>query len=538
MIFTRRDLIRYGTLGALASILPAQRIFLDRSSVSADPLSCAANRIFTGDIVIPEGFIVPADEIWMFDPNVSTTVTIANNVVVEGTLQMLPANAGVIHTLRFEGVNEDAFIGGHTMVPIASDVGLWITGNGLLDAQGTPRAGWNRAGDDPTWLTTDELIAAPYKPGDTFGFTPFTKGGVVPTTVGPNGVTYPTEIANLTRNVRIEGTPEHRAHIMFVGCQRPQTLKYLAIRYMGPTKDPGTGFDVNVVGRYSLHFHMCGAATQGSLVEGVLVRDGGGAAFVPHMSDGITFRDCVTYDIRDAGFWWDDNTATNDVVFDHCAAMLIRAMPTYRGYATRGFVHGEGLNMTAINCVAVGVQGNNVNAGAFAWPATANQNNNVWIVHDNIAHNNRGPGISVWQNDSNPHVLERLTSYHNTVGISHGAYSNSYTYRDIVTFKNASELDQHALGSATFDRIQFHGTSKIQKHTLTPAGVLRYLDCLFTGLITVQEAYDKGTKGGIIRFESTSPVTDLTPAKFNVASIFSTITVHNSDGTMFQVVKP
>jgi hypothetical protein len=493
---------------------------------------------------LPEGFTVPAGETWQFDPNVSTTVTVTRNVVVEGTLQMRPAHPGVVHTLRFDGVDEDAFVGGHTMTPVASDVGLWITGAGQLDAVGTPRAGWNRTGDDPSWLPTDELVRAPHLPGDTTTFASHTKGAAPPVTVGPGGTVWSTEVANLTRNVRIEGTPDHRAHIMFVGCTQPQTLLHMAIRWVGPTKNTGETYyggpgvtayvDVNVVGRYGLHFHHCGDGVRGSTVEGVVIRDTGGPAFVPHLSNGITFTDCVAYNIRDAGWWWDDDTETHDVTFDRCAVMGVAAVPHFRGYATRGFQLGEGTGMTARNCVAVGVQGNQVNAGGFHWPATANQNRNVWVFHDNTAHNNRGPGISVWQNDANPHQLERFASYQNTTGISHGAYVNSYTYRDANVFANTTDVEQHAVGPGTFERVTLAGDLVIGKHSLASTAPTRYLNCLIGGQIKVTES----GKAGVIRFESTSPATDLTPARFTVTSILSAITVHNSDGSTFTVVKP
>ena len=543
MTVTRRDVIRYGVLGAVAAALPAQRLLLDRSAVSADPLACAAHRVFTGDVSMPGGFTVPPGEIWLFDPAATTTVTVTGNVVVEGTLRMRPAHAGVTHTIRFEGVNESAFVGGHTMVPLASDVGLWVINQGELDAQGTPRTGWDRAGDDPTWLATDELIRAPQTPWDSTTFAAHTKGAPAPAVTGPDGVLYPTEIANLTRNVRIEGTPTGRAHVMFVGCQRSQTLRHIAIRWMAPTKDTGTTYrsggvqvpiDANVTGRYGLHFHHCGDGARGTVVEGVVVRGTGGPAFVTHLSNGVTWQDCVAFDVRDAAYVWDSNTETHDVTYDRCAALLVKTVPPFRGYNTTGFTLGEGSGMVARGCVAVGVQANRVNAGGFHWPATANQDRNVWTFEDNVAHNNRGAGMSAWQNDANPHLIERFTSYGNTMGVSHGAYINSYTYRDGVTFGNvSSELDLHSLGSTLFERVKFAGPVAILKHSLPTGSVTRFVDCQITGQVKVDEA---GGDPGVFRFESTSPATDLTPDKFTVISRLSTITVVNSDGSTFQVI--
>ena len=537
-MFTRRDAIKFGALGAAFVALPAQRLLSNPTPAEAN----VPNQLFTGTVTTT-GFTVPAGEVWEFDPNVSTTVTVTGNVVVEGTLRMRPANAGVTHTLRFEGVNEDDYVGGHTTVPLASDVGLWVTGAGVLDAQGTPRVGWNRTGTDPTWLASDELIRAPQAAGDTTTFAPFAKGGTVPSVTGPDGVVYPTEIANLTRNVRIEGTPDRRAHIMFLHCTSPQTLRHLAIRWMCPTQNTGETYlsggvrvpiDAGVLGRYALHFHHCGDGTRGTLIEGVVARDLGGTAFVSHLSNGFTYRDCVAYDVRDAGFWWDPESETHDITYDRCAVFLVRAIPSFRGNSNRGFNMGEGTGMVARNCVAVGVQGSKTGSGGFHWPATANHDNNVWTpFEDNIAHNNRGPGFSTWQNDDNPHKIERFVSYNNTIGVSHGAYVNTYTFRDGVTFGSGatSELDLHAIGGTLFERVRFNGGTSIVKHGKVSTVPTRFLNCLFTGQIRVSESGN----AGVIRFESTSPATDLTPDKFTVVTKLSTITVLNSDGSSFTV---
>lgn len=515
-----------------------------------DPTSWADGRVpGPGDIAVIDRHIVAAGAVAVggirieptgvleLDAARSTTVESAGNVVNAGRLVMRPSAEAVVHRLRFVGVREAAFVGGGMSV-LDSDVGLWTIDHGVVDAQGTERAGWKRAGDDPTWLDTDELVQAPIAKGDFTTFAPHRKGAAVPSVAGPNGPVY-TEVLNLTRNVWIEGTPTGRAHIIFLHCMEPQTLRHVGIRYMGPRKETGDTYrsgtstlpiTAGVTGRYGLHFHHCGEGSRGSLVEGVVIRDGGFRAFVPHTSHGITFRDCIAYDVFDDGYWWDPDEVTNDLVYDHCAAMMVRSDPDFRGYSTSGFLLGEGVNMTARDCVAVGVRSKSVNSGAFHWPSKANHGDNVWTFEDCVAHNNRDAGFGIWQNDHNPHVVVRPLAYHNGIGINHGAYVNTYRYADGYTFGNTIELVQHALGSS-YENMQFHGDIQIVKHSLASSAATRYRDCLVAGTIVVAETHE----AGVIVFESTKSAFDLTLSKFDVRSLLSTITVRNSDGSSFSV---
>ncbi|WP_315817000.1 G8 domain-containing protein [Paraflavitalea speifideaquila] len=79
----------------------------------------------------------------LFDANQSATLQTTANVVVEGKLQMRPANAAVIQTIRFANVDESRFVGGGMNV-LPSDVGLWVMGAGLLDLFGTSKTSWTR----------------------------------------------------------------------------------------------------------------------------------------------------------------------------------------------------------------------------------------------------------------------------------------------------------------------------------------------------------------------------------------------------------
>lgn len=404
------------------------------------PLAMLARNPNEGAIEVVRGTVrlstrtVAAGTTMRFDPNVDTTLEMTGNLVVLGTLEMRP-RPGVQHALRFVGINEANFVGGGMDV-LASDVGLWVMGDGKLDILGEPRAGWNRTGSDPSWRPQQEILTTPFAPGDSSTFAPYS--GMLATIQAPDGRTFTQEAFNLTRSVRIEGTPTGKTHV-FIRSSAQQSIRYAAIRYVGPrTPVGGQEVSTGVLGRYGLHFQMCGDGSQGSNVTGVVVRDCGTHAFVPHNSNGVTFRDCIAYKVNEDAFWWDRGRgmATNDTLYEHCLAAGLEPIPSFRGYKLSGFEFPEGRNNVVLDCVVAGNQGKK-NASGYEWQSGTSGS---FLFKDCIAHNNRAEGIFVWQNNSNSHVIQDFVGFRNAVGIQHGAYSNAYRYERCLTFENGSGL--------------------------------------------------------------------------------------------------
>jgi hypothetical protein len=386
---------------------------------------------FSGNVSLPAGFTVPAGETWALDPTKDTTVTVEKNIIVLGVLQMRP-NAGVNHLIRFANVDESAMVGGG-MAPLATDVGLWVMEAGRLDAAGEPRSGWNRTGTDPTWKSTDEIVVAPSAVGAACTFPAFA-GGPVPRL---DASVPAAEVVNLTRTVRIEGTPDGMSHV-YIRSSVPQTITDVAIRWMGP----------NVLGRYPLHLHHMGNASRGSLIEGVVVRDAGDHAFVVHGSHGVTLRDTVAFDIVDDAYWWDstrggsEENATDDIVYDHAFAARLTPDPD-NPYNLSAFLLGAGTGGVVRDSAAVCVEGPE-NAGGYNWPSVDVQ---IWDFDDNVTHHSRN-GIVVWQNDSTPHQVSGFVAYANRVGIDHGAYANGYSYDHAYLYRNETGIELHAAARA------------------------------------------------------------------------------------------
>jgi hypothetical protein len=420
---------------------------------------------FSGAVSIPAGFVVPFGEVWDFDPDVTTTVEVAANVVVAGTLQMRPANPGVIHTLRFVDINDETVVGGG-MEPIESDVGLWVIGAGALDAVGSPKTSWVRAASDIAagattvalaatpggWLAGDRVVITPTAPmKNTLAaeYTDTTITSVNGSAVGlgggvsfahprvdvGDGFILAAEVMNLTRNVKIEGTSSGHAHV-FINSSVPQTIANIELAHMGPRHEVVAGLKWSgVLGRYALHFHMCGDGSVGSTVTNVVAHDCPSHVFVPHLSNGVTFTGCVSHNSYDEPFWWDgraSNTSpvvpSDGIVWESCIASLVNASPPWQGYALGGFVLGAGAGNVMRDCVAVGVQGNNGSAG-FVWPEGVLD---IWTFERCVAHNNRQNGIFVWQNNDGNHVIQDFVAYNcGKQGIRHGAYGNTYLYRNV-----------------------------------------------------------------------------------------------------------
>lgn len=414
------------------------------------------------------------------------------NVEVYGVLRMRPASPSVRHGLQFVGADESAFVGGGMMVR-ATDVGLWVMGSGQLDLEGSPKTAWLRAlsirqGDSVIhlerapvgWQVGDELVIAPSsdaadpnKPnnGSVNSWGQFESCRIVSVSgssitidkmmvwphpeVTAKGRTLGPEILNLTRNVAIEGAPPvvdyprtggpknnpGRAHI-FVHTDTPvkQRIKRVVIRYMGPRKAVSSKASTDVLGRYGVHFHHCMDTSRGSVVQDTVVRDCGSHAFVPHASHGIMMCRCIAYNTTETPFWWDaigtaHDTRSDDTMWLDDVAAKTRCDGA--DHNLNGFLLGAGKGNMAIRCVGVGGQGSGSSA-AYHWTSQANDAEfNVWRFEGCVAHNNRGSGGRVWQNDSQPHEIEDFFAYHNfAIGVDQGAYRNPYVWDGVILVAN------------------------------------------------------------------------------------------------------
>ncbi len=430
------------------------------------------------------GLSISDGGVLQFNAALSATLQSSGNVTVEGVLRMRPSNVSVVHTVRFININESNYVGS-TMDPVASDVGLWVMGAGALDLCGTSKTGWTNAADsvpagatsfavkDSTgWKVGDEIVIAPMDQPDFYStdwidssatlidfFLPKFERRII-TAISGNTVTFAgalvydhsavtsnvtsplgnssrkwtAEVANLTRNVRVEGTKNgttdayanfKRAHI-FIRSTAAQSVKYMQGKYLGPRKlQDGGNRPTLITGRYALHFHHCEDGSRGSIVEGCVLTDIGSRCYVPHVSHGITLKNNVAFNSIGEAFWYDWQEISHNCVWDGNLMAAIRINGADR--SCTGMLLGQGDGNIARNNAAVYANcGVAHNGGAcYVWQADAE---GVWIFENNISHSSI-TGISVWQNTGNNHTIINYDSFSCYEGISHGAYGNSYTYR-------------------------------------------------------------------------------------------------------------
>jgi hypothetical protein len=485
---------------------------------------------YSGVTTVP-AFTIPAGQKHCFNPNQSTTLSVTGNLIVNGTLEMLPSSATVVHTLKFIGANENEFVGGNPdpdapLSPVsipATDDGLWVIG-GTLNVQGAQKTAWAKASGSLTagetsitlssipsgWRNGDIIVVVPtdlvreyhvppatngtepdslYEPTDWQRYDQATiasQSGATINLSSPLQFSHPAvtfggtpktaEILNLTRNVRIEGMPPSveyprtvpspnnpgRSHIL-IQSDQAQTIKYAALRYMGPRKfDSNSGHSEAIIGRYALHFHAS-APDVGSEVEGVVARLSGSHSFVPHATDGVEFSWTIAHDVSDHAYWWDNparscaggqscgpdhQNCSDGTNIHHSVASLVKADP-WSDEQTRvtGFAAACGLDNSITDSVAVGVQGT-VDASGFAWLEGVLQS--PWAFARNTAHNNKRQGIFWWQVDCVGHVVDEFDSYRNGGnGIEHGAYTNNVTYDDVRSYQDGAD-DQDNNDDAAF----------------------------------------------------------------------------------------
>jgi hypothetical protein len=312
-------------------------------------------------------------------------------------------------------------------------------------------------------------------------------------------------VLNLSRNVRIQGEADARAHVMFLHSTVPQKVGWLGLRYLGPKA---------ILGRYSLHFHMGGDAVHGSTVEGAVAYDTTNRAFVPHLSNGVAFTDCVVHDsVRDA-YWWDPagegqeagEVPSDDILWDRCVASYIDyGEGDGEAHSNSGFMMGAGARNIARNCVAVGVRGKSEGSTGFQWNAGSNDETNPWTFEDNLAHNNTHSALFYWQNNAPKTIVDRFTAYNCGQGIYAGSYMNLVSYRDCNVYACADwGLNVRATPpgvdgqTITYDGMYIDqaGRSdlavKIEEHTLSDDKITVFTKGTFKGANQAQVGFPTG----------------------------------------------
>jgi hypothetical protein len=481
-----------------------------------------------GVTIEPEGRLI-------FDPATSHTLTSSANVVVKGVLEMRPSSAAILQVLAFTGIDEGDFVGGDSHTTLDSDVGVWVTEGGLLDAFGTAKTAWTHlsdAGNSGTssirvdaadgWQVGDEIVVTPteeFDYGEHWRHHDRRKVTAVSgTTVSLDealdhdhpfvtvreGVTHRPEVLNLSRNVRIQGEPDARAHVMFLHSTKPQKLGWLGLRHLGPR---------GVLGRYSLHVHMGYDDVHGTTVEGAVAYDTTNHAFVPHLSNGVAFTDCVVHDsVRDA-FWWDaagegqgsGDVPSDDILWERCVASFVDHGEGEEAHANSGFMMGAGAGNVARGCVATGIRGRSEGSTGFQWNAGSNDETHPWIFEDNLAHNNTHSALFYWQNNAPKGYVDRFTAYHCGQGIYAGSYMNLVSYRDCTVYSCADwGLNVRATPpgvegeTITYDNMYIDAAGRsdytvlIEEHTLSDDKVTVFTGSIFKGANEAQIGFPTG----------------------------------------------
>lgn len=407
---------------------------------SSEVLRVSDSQILDHSLKVP-GVLIEPGGVLTFAPDRDITLESSGNILVLGTLMAHP-NPEATHRVRFVDIDESTFAGGG-MDPLDTDVGLWVMDSGRLDLVGASKVAWSYDPDQASWAADDEIVIAPTEVNDfeSFAVVSASEATKAPR-AAPVGPGWTPEFLNLTRNLHIEGESNARAHI-FIRSASPQTIRFASLAHLGPS---------SVLGRYPLHFHHSEEGSRGSVVEGVVARHSGKHAFVPHMSHGITFTDCIAFDTTEDAFWWDEGDETHDLVWERCVAALAHIGD--KAHRLTGFFLGAGLGTVVRDCVAVGVQGGSETAG-FGWPSRVRSGE--WVFNGNVSHNNKGNGLWAWQN-GRPGLVESFVAYRNgDFGISHGAYNNEFWYRDGHLFGNgAASVKFTALG-AKFENLIMDG---------------------------------------------------------------------------------
>ena len=130
---------------------------------------------------------------------------------------------------------------------------------------------------------------------------------------------YRAAVANLSRNVIVESAEPDglRGHTMYHHGSAG-AISYAEFRHLGKE---------NVLGRYSIHFHLCGDTMRGSYVIGASIWDSHNRWITIHGTNYLVVRDCVGFQSVGHGFFLEDGTEVYNVLDRNLAVQAFAGKP-------------------------------------------------------------------------------------------------------------------------------------------------------------------------------------------------------------------
>ncbi|HYT89226.1 MAG TPA: G8 domain-containing protein [Gemmataceae bacterium] len=129
-------------------------------------------------------------------------------------------------------------------------------------------------------------------------------------------------VANLSRNVIVESAEPHgpRGHTMYHR-NSAGAISYAEFRHLGKE---------GVLGRYAIHYHLCGSTMRGSYVIGASVWDSDNRWLTIHGTNYLIVRDCVGYRSVGHGFFLEDGTEVYNIIDRNLAVQAFAGKPLPR----------------------------------------------------------------------------------------------------------------------------------------------------------------------------------------------------------------
>jgi hypothetical protein len=202
--------------------------------------------------------------------------------------------------------------GDHT-ISLAEPVTGWKVGDRVIVTMTgiAPSSGYSHPGPDPKGTTTEERTI------QAIDGTKLTLSAPLQHEHRGAGL-YRGEVANLSRNVIVESaSKEMRGHTMYHR-HSAGAISYAEFRHLGKE---------GILGRYALHYHLCGDTMRGSYVLGASIWDSANRWLAIHGTNYLVARDNVGYKSKGHGFFLEDGTEVYNVLDRNLAVAARPARP-------------------------------------------------------------------------------------------------------------------------------------------------------------------------------------------------------------------